>query len=86
MGKSSKEKKFRLKQRSNSLFDHEGVNKEGKKYYRRKPPKAGGKPFKPPPSKPGDGGNIKDHPERKNAKSLKDRRPANSWKIDKAIP
>ena len=35
MGKSSKEKRFRLKQRSNSLFDHEGVNKEGRKYYRR---------------------------------------------------
>ena len=71
MGKGSKEKKFRLKQRSNSLFDHEGVNKEGKKYYRRKPPKAGGKPFKPPPDKPGDGGNIKDHPEGKMLKASK---------------
>ena len=71
MGKSSKEKKFRLKQRSNSLFDHEGVNKEGKKYYRRKPPKAGGKPFKPPPDKPGDGGKIKNHPEGKMLKASK---------------
>ena len=71
MGKSCDEKKFRLKQRSNSLFDHEGVNKEGKKYYRRKPPKAGGKPFKPPPTKPGDGGNIKNHPKGKMLKASK---------------
>ena len=39
LGKSSDEKKFRLKQRSNPLFDHEGVNKEGRKYYRRNPEK-----------------------------------------------
>ena len=71
LGKASEEKQFRLKQRSNPLFDHEGVNKEGRKYYRRKPPKAGGKPFKSPPQKPGDGGNIKNHPKGKMLRASK---------------
>ena len=71
MGKSSEEKQIRLRQRSNDLFDHEGVNKEGRKYYRRKPPKAGGKPFKAPPKKPGNGGNIKSFPKGKLLKATK---------------
>ena len=69
--KISNDKKFKLKQRSNSLFDHEGVNKEGRKFYRRKPPQEGGKHFKPPPDKPGDGGKIKNHPEGKMLKASK---------------
>ena len=46
-----------LNQRSNKLFDHEGVNKEGRKFYRRNPKEK----FKPPPRKPADGKSIKNH-------------------------
>ena len=66
-GKSSDEKLFRLKQRSNKLFDHEGVNKEGKKFYRRNPKE----PFKSPPKKPSDGRNIKNHPKGKMLRASK---------------
>ena len=70
-GKGSDEKRFRLRQRSNDLFDHGGVNKEGRNYYRRKPPKAGGKPFKAPPDKPSDGAKIKSFPKGKMLKAAK---------------
>ena len=45
----------KLRNRSNNLFDHEGVDKEyGHKYYRRNPEED----FKPPPKKPGDGASV----------------------------
>ena len=67
LGKSSNEKLNRLKQRSNPLFDHEGVNKEGRKFYRRNPKE----PFKSPPQKPADGKNIKNHPKGKMLRASK---------------
>ena len=70
-GKGSDEKRLRLAQRSNDLFDHNGVNKEGKNYYRRKPPKDGGIPFKPPPDKPSDGAKLKSFPKGKMLKAAK---------------
>ena len=47
------------------------MNKEGKNYYRRKPPKDGGIPFKPPPDKPSDGAKLKSFPKGKMLKAAK---------------
>ena len=66
-GGGSKETINKLNQRSNTLFDHEGVNKEGGKFYRRNPEE----PFKPPPRKPADGKSIKNHPKGKMLKASK---------------
>ena len=66
-GKFSNETLIRLNQRSNTLYDHEGVNEEGEKFYRRNPKE----PFKPPPRKPGDGKNIRNHPEGKMLRASK---------------
>ena len=51
----SNEKQNMLRNRSNPLFDHEGVNEAGNKYWRRNPDND----FKPPPKKPADGKSIK---------------------------
>ena len=64
-GKASKDSLIRLKQRSNKLFDHEGIDKDGNKFFRRNPKEK----FKPPPQKPGDGKNLKHHPEGKMLKA-----------------
>ena len=70
-GKGKDEKSFRLQQRSNDLFDHSGINKEGRNYYRRKPPKDGGEKFKAPPDKPSNGARIKRFPKGKMLKAAK---------------
>ena len=70
-GKGSDEKRHRLAQRSNDLFDHSGVNKDGRNYYRRKPPKDGGTKFKAPPDKPSDGAKLKSFPKGKMLKAAK---------------
>ena len=67
LGGGSNENINRLKQRSNTLFDHEGVNEEGKKFYRRNPKE----PFKSPPRKPADGKSIKNHPNGKMLRASK---------------
>ena len=69
--KGKDDKRLRLAQRSNDLFDHSGVNKEGNNYYRRLPPKDGGKRFKAPPKKPSDGAKLKNFPEGKMLKAAK---------------
>ena len=66
-GGGSKENIYRLKQRSNMLFDHEGVNEEGRKFYRRNPKE----PFKSPPRKPANGKSIKNHPKGKMLRASK---------------
>ena len=70
-GKAKDEKSFRLQQRSNDLFDHSGINKQGRNYYRRKPPKEGGENFKAPLDKPGNGAKIKRFPKGKMLKAAK---------------
>ena len=57
--KGSNEKQNMLRNRTNTLFDHEGVNEKFpfNKYYRRNPDNE----FKPPPDKPNDGKSIKNH-------------------------
>ena len=55
--KGSGESRTRLRNRSNRLFDHEGLNEHGNRFYRRNPEKD----FKPPPVKPGEGSAITNH-------------------------
>ena len=66
-GGGSKETINRLNQRSNMLFDREGVNEEGRKFYRRNPEEK----FKSPPRKPADGKSIKNHPKGKMLRASK---------------
>ena len=47
------------------------MNEHGNNYYRRKPPKDGGAPFKPPPDKPSDGAKLKNFPKGKMLKAAK---------------
>ena len=56
-----------LRNRSNPLFDHEGVNEAGNKYWRRNPDND----FKPPPIKPADGKSIRNHPKGKMMRASK---------------
>ena len=63
----SDETRNRLRNRSNKLFDHEGVNRHGNKFYRRNPREK----FKPPPVKPGEGGAIINHEKGKMLKAKK---------------
>ena len=70
-GKGKDDNHHRLQQRSNDLFDHSGVNKEGRNYYRRKPPKDGGAKFKAPLKKPGNGAKLKKFPKGKMLKAAK---------------
>ena len=55
--KGSDESRTRLRNRSNQLFDHEGINEHGNRFYRRNP----NKEFKPDPVKPGEGSAIVNH-------------------------
>ena len=55
--KGSDESRTRLRNRSNQLFDHEGINEHGNRFYRRNP----NKEFKPDPTKPGEGSAIVNH-------------------------
>ena len=56
-----------MRNRSNKLFDHEGVNEEGRKFYRRNPNKR----FKSPPAKPATGASITNHEKGKMLKAVK---------------